>query len=115
MDTEREKGDRKPLSREEAHELLAQAWLTFWTGRQTHFDSETRNRAIRGVLENLAKSDREHFLHEEEGQNSRLAKIREETKALARTGKKDIPSAGQKLKKRREKAAKHGTDPKKIH
>lgn len=115
MDTEREKGDRKLLNKEEARGQLAEVWLDFWSGSQTSHDSETRQRRIRGVLEELSPSDREYFLSEEGGQESELAKIREEAKMLARTRGKDTPSAGEKLHIRRQKANKHGTNPKRIH
>lgn len=115
MGTESEKGNRRLLNTEEAREQLAEAWLDFWSGSRTPNDSETRNRRIREVLEKLSPSDREYFLSEEGGQESELAKIREEAKMLARTGKKSTLSAGEKLHLRRQKANKHGTNPKRIH
>lgn len=114
MDTEREK-DKKPLSRETARELLAEAWLDFWSGSRTPHDSDIRNGRIREVLEGISPADREYFLKEREGQDSELAKIREEAKAITRTGKTDTPSAGERLHARRQKAAKRGVNPKRIH
>lgn len=113
METERERG-KELLSREEAREGLAEAWLTFWSSARTSHDSEIRNKEVHVVLDRLSLLDREYFLHEETGKHSELAKIREAAKALARTGKKDTPSAGERRHKRRQKAAKHGTSPKKI-
>lgn len=115
MDIEREKDDRKTLDREEAREQLAQAWLTFWSGSRTPRDSEIRNRSIHGVLERLSPPDSEYFLHMEEGKDSPLARIREQAKTLARTGKKDTLSTGEKRHIRRQKAERHGTNPKRIH
>lgn len=113
MDTEREE-DKKPLSRETARELLAEAWLDFWSGSRTPHDSDMRGDKIREVLERLSPADREYFLKEEGGGNSELAKIREQTKAITRTGKKDAPSAGERLHIRRQKAAKRGVNQKRI-
>lgn len=116
MDVEREKGDRKPLNREEARKRLAEAWLNFWSGSRTLYDTGIREDRIDGVLERLSPSDKEYFVNNEEGQDSELAKIREEAKMLARTGKKGTLSAGERIHIRREKAAKRrGTDPKRIH
>lgn len=115
MDIEREKGNRKTLNREEAREQLAQAWLTFWSGSHTPRDSEIRNRRVRGVLERLSPPDSEYFLHMEEGKDSPLAGIREQAKTLARAGKKDILSTGEKRHIRRQKAERRGTNPKRIH
>lgn len=117
MDVEKEKGDRKSLNREEAHNQLSGAWLSFWLSGQTSFDTETRNRAVLGVLERLSEFDRKYFLNEEIDEEPKLAKIREMTKeVVARTGKKNTPSAGERLHIRREKATKRrGTDPKRIH
>lgn len=114
MGTESEKGDRRPLSREEASERLSEAWLSFWRSMQTSLDTEERNQAVRGVLERLSESDREYFLNEGIVGESELAKIREGAKKLTWTGKK-TPSAGKRLHIRRQKAAKRGTDPKRIH
>lgn len=113
MDTEREK-DKRLLSQEEARELLAEAWLSFWMSGRTRFDSETRNQAVRGVLERLSPLCREYFLKEKD-EGSELARIREGARLLARTGQKDTLSVGKKRHIRREKAAKHGTNPKRIH
>lgn len=115
MGAERERGDRQPLSREEARELLSEAWLSFWMSGQTIPDIETRNRAVRGVLERLSESDREYFFNEKEGRNSELANIREVSKKLAPTKRKNTSSRGMRLHIRRQKAAKHGTNPKRIH
>lgn len=102
------------MSLEEARELLSEAWLTFWSGTRTPHESEIRNIRIRGILEKLSSPDKEYFLHAEKDKDSELAKIREAAKAFARTGKKDAPSAGERLHIRRQKAAKRGTSPKRI-
>lgn len=112
MSTERERGE--PLNREEAREQLAEVWLDFWSGSRTPHDSEIRNRRVLEVLGRLSPTDREYFLHAEEGEDSVLAQIREMSKRLAST--RHIPSKGQRLHTRRQKARqRRGTDPKKIH
>lgn len=111
MNTERES---KNLSRDEARELLAEAWFDFWSGRRTSNDSDIRNGRIREVLERISPTDREYFLKEEGDQDSELAKIRGETKIISQMGKKDTLSAGKRLHVRRQKAAKRGVKPKKI-
>jgi transcriptional regulator of met regulon len=111
MDAERE---NKNLNREAAQELLAEAWLEFWSGKQTAYESDIRRDKIRRVLERLSQADREYFLKEEEGEDSRLAKIREQAKAIARAGKKNTVSSGKRLHIRRQKAAGRGINPKRI-
>lgn len=113
MDKEKEE-NKKPLGLEEAREQLAEAWLDFWSGSRTPHDSEIRNGRVLEVLERLSPTDRDYFLHAEEGKDSQLAQIREMSKRLAST--RHTPSKGERLHTRRQKARqRRGTDPRKIH